>query len=265
MLRHDLAVLDGRGEASVVELVLVGVGLRELDDRPVERRRRRPGRRRSRCGRRCGRGLAPASSRTAGRRRPSRSGSCCSTRPTPSSRAAGVRRSRGPAPSIPASTCTQPRKMSLAACISRCPVDDPLAVVGNSLGGEELLEHRRPRASFICRNSGSSLVAAEHQRDPGAGPDAAHAHDLAGEVGQLELLQQHPAVVLQGAPVGAQQLVQPLEPLVGSGPGASTPTGTISGDSSTISIAAVDAFGQLGERRHAVAGAGLGERSSRCA
>ena len=58
-------------QSGVVGLVLVGVGLGELDDGAVEGVARRPGRRRSRHDRRSGRARGPASTRTAGRRRSS--------------------------------------------------------------------------------------------------------------------------------------------------------------------------------------------------
>ena len=38
----------------------------------------------------------------------------------------------------------------------------------------------------------------------------AQARDLAREVGELELLKQHPSNELQGSAVGAEQLVQPF-------------------------------------------------------
>ena len=52
------------------------------------------------------------------------------------------------------------------------------------------------------------VVAGVHQQDPGAGPDAADAHDLAGDVDEAELLEQVPAVGLQGPPVLAEQRLQ---------------------------------------------------------
>ena len=58
------------------------------------------------------------------------------------------------------------------------------------------------------RKSGSDLVAAEHQDDPALGPHAAHADHLAGHVGELELLDQHPPVGLQRPPVLAEEGAQ---------------------------------------------------------
>ena len=97
--------------------------------------------------------------------------------------------------------------MSLTACIRRWPVTTRSPWLVNSLLPANS-SSTEASASFICRNSGSLVVAPEQQRDPGARADAADTDDLAREVGQLELLEQHAAVVLQRAPVGAQQLVQ---------------------------------------------------------
>ena len=71
---------------------------------------------------------------------------------------------------------------------------------------EELLEHRALGLLHLQEERVLS-VAAEHQRDPGARADASDAHDLAREVDEAELLEQHPPVVLERGPVAAQQFV----------------------------------------------------------
>ena len=74
-------------------------------------------------------------------------------------------------------------------------------------------------ASLNCRNSGSLVVAAEHQADPGAGADAADADDLAGRVDVAEALEQLAPVARERAPVGAddtaEELLDPVRVLGG--------------------------------------------------
>ena len=76
-------------------------------------------------------------------------------------------------------------------------LDDPLAVLG-----ERLLPRNGSStdasASLSCRNSGSLVVAAEHEHDPRARADAADADDLARRVDVAEALEQPPAVGGQG-------------------------------------------------------------------
>ena len=76
--------------------------------------------------------------------------------------------------------------------------DHPLTVVLELARAEELLEHRC-LGLLQLQEQRILAVAAEQQRDPGAGADAAHADDLAREVGQPELLEQHAPVVLERA------------------------------------------------------------------
>jgi hypothetical protein len=61
-------------------------------------------------------------------------------------------------------------------------LDDALALVGVLARPSVLRSSTDGWASLTCRNSGSSVVAAEHQQDPGAGADAADPDDLAGHV-----------------------------------------------------------------------------------
>lgn len=82
--------------------------------------------------------------------------------------------------------------MSLAACMSRWPITTRWPWLRY-----RLLGRNRSRtdawASFIWRNSGSA-VATHQESDPGAGADAAHAHDLVGHLDQTVLAEQVPAV-----------------------------------------------------------------------
>ena len=103
--------------------------------------------------------------------------------------------------------------MSLEACIRRCPVTTRSPWFSNSLGLEELLEHRGLRLLQL-QEQRILAVAADQQGDPGARADAADADHLAREVDQLELLEQHAPVVLERVAVGAQGLVQRVEHFV---------------------------------------------------
>ena len=79
--------------------------------------------------------------------------------------------------------------------------DDPLARSWRTRSrADELARAPTRSASLAWRSSGSSLVPAEQQDHPAAGPDAAHADHLAGHVDEAVLLQQHPPVGLQGRP-----------------------------------------------------------------
>ena len=195
----------GPDERVVVALVLVGVGAGELGDGLVEDVASRPGRRRWRSGRRTGRGPGPASSRTAAPYMPHAvAGPCSRCRRRPSSPAAGGRRSRGaarrarPRP-LPAQEDVAGGLHQPLAATTRWPWLAYLLAPTNRLSTDclgllDLQEQRVP------------VVAAEQQHDPAAGADAAHPDDLAGHVGELELLEQVPAVGLQRAPVLADQV-----------------------------------------------------------
>ena len=156
------------------------------------------------------------------------------SRTSPSSPSAGGRRSRARLPSMPLSTWSQPRKMSLLACIrcwpatTRSPWFAYWLLAVNSSSTEDC-------ASLNCRNSGSLLVSAEHQHDPRAGADAADPDDLAGHVDQSVLLQQDSPVGLQRLPVPPQKLVQLARRWRSpSRPGARSWIRSISGGSETI-------------------------------
>ena len=85
--------------------------------------------------------------------------------------------------------CSQPRKMSLAACISRWPSTTRWPWFAYSLVAEVRLEHRRLRLLDL-QEERVVVVAAEQQHDPAPRADAADADDLAGEVDDPELLEQ---------------------------------------------------------------------------
>ena len=84
------------------------------------------------------------------------------------------------------------------------PGDDPLAVIGVFALAHELLEDRG-FGLLGLQEQRVVPVATLEQEDPGPGPHAAHAHDLAGHVDELEVLEEVAAVALQGAAVAAHQ------------------------------------------------------------
>jgi hypothetical protein len=57
-------------------------------------------------------------------------------------------------------------------------------------------------------------IAAEQQRDPRARADAPDADHLTREIGQLELLQQHPPIELERLTITTQHLVMLIEDLI---------------------------------------------------
>ena len=120
--------------------------------------------------------------------------------------------------------------MSLAACINRCPTTTRSPWFENSLGPRRLLQHRRV-GLLDLEEQRVLAVAAEHQRDPRARADAPDPDHLVREVGQLELLEQHPAVELR-ASHGSRAAPLPAVPTSrsNSSPVASSLAGTISGD-----------------------------------
>ena len=70
-------------------------------------------------------------------------------------------------------------------------------------------------ASLAWRNSGSLVVVADQEHDPGAGADAADADHLAGGVAEAEPLQEVPVIPSQGSAVGVQDVLQSVLDLVG--------------------------------------------------
>ena len=93
------------------------------------------------------------------------------------------------APSNPR-TRTQPRKMSLAVCISRWPTTTRCAQFAYSLAPDELLQHRRA-CLLGLQEQRVIRVVAQQQRDVGAGSDAADPDHLAREVDQTKLVEEH--------------------------------------------------------------------------
>ena len=184
-------------EGVVVALVLVGVGLGELDEGPVE------GVAAAEVGGDgdavAGAGVGPgqASSRTCGRRGHGVRGSSSRRRRRPSSPAAGGRRSRGRRRRSPRRGPSRGRCRCWLAircwpCTTRSPWDG--AALGptnsSSTDGLGLLGLQEQRVG---------VVTTEHQHDPRPSADAADTDDLAGHVGQAEVLEQVAAVALQRA------------------------------------------------------------------
>ena len=96
--------------------------------------------------------------------------------------------------------------MSLAACIIRCPCTTRSPGCSIAALREVVLEHRRGRLLDL-QEQRVLLVAALEQHDERPGADAADTDDLAGDVDDLEPLQQMAPVVLQRRAVGAELVV----------------------------------------------------------
>ena len=83
---------------------------------------------------------------------------------------------------------TQPRKMSVAACMSRWPATTRSPWCGVVALADEAFEH-----GGLClldlQEQRVVVVAAQHQHDVAAGPDATHADHLVGRVDVAVLLQ----------------------------------------------------------------------------
>src|SRR5205814_738664 len=88
-----------------------------------------------------------------------------------------------------------------------------LPVVRELAGTEEFFEHRRLGLLHL-QEEWVLAVAADQQRNPRARAYAAHSHHLAGEVGQLELLEQHPAVEVERLAIASNQPAERFEQLV---------------------------------------------------
>ena len=152
-----------------------------------------------------------------------------------------------------------PAQEDVAGCLHQpLPGDHPLAHVGVLAGSHEPAEHRR-LGLLDLQEQRIGLVAAEHQHDPAAGPDAADADDLAGHVGVLVLLQQVPAVGFQRPPVLAEQVLDLrreglLVHLLGQQVSDRDDQRRVGDDL----WPAIDQAGQLGHFLHAVPGPRLG-------
>ena len=104
---------------------------------------------------------------------------------------------------------SQPRKMSLLACMRCWPWTTRSPCDRRSLGLDERLEHRR--LCLLClQQQRVTVVAAEHQHDPCSGADAADAHHLPGDVGEVEGLEKVAAVTRQRPPVPVDELTEEL-------------------------------------------------------
>ena len=95
--------------------------------------------------------------------------------------------------------------MSLGGLHQALALDDALAVLLVLARAEVRLEHRR-LGLLELQEQRIVVVAAEQQQDPGAGPDAADADDLAGRVDVAEPLEQLSAVAGQGRAVVADEV-----------------------------------------------------------
>ena len=199
-LGGDLAGLDRLGQGVVIAFVLVGVASANSRARGRKTSPFRD-RRRWRSDRPSGRERGPAPRRNLGVVRMPR-GASPRRPPTPSSPRAGGRSSRGGPVLVPRS---QPRKTSLAACISRCPSTTRRPWLSNSaLAGEEA--RARTLALPSLQEQRVVTVAAQEQHDPGARADAADADDLAREVDVAIAVEQVAAVRPRRAPVASDQI-----------------------------------------------------------
>ena len=138
-------------------------------------------------------------------------------------------------------------------------VHHPLALVVVPAGPGEPGEHRF-LGLLDLEEQRVGLVTAQHQDDPAAGAHAAHADHLAGHVGELVLLEQHPAVRLQRPPVLAEDVLQFL--LDVDRPGQLAEQVPDRDDDRRVGHdprPPVLHPGQLAEFLHAVPGAGLGQ------
>ena len=161
-------------------------------------------------------------------------------------------------PSTPVVRC-QPRKMSLAGLHQVLPGDNALALVGVSAAAGVVGEHRG-LGLFGLEEQWFLAVVGLQQQDPGAGADAADPDDLAGDLDQLELLHEVPAVGLQGARVLVEEVgeldvdrlgLQVTEELFDRHDQRRV------ADDPSLSV---DDGGELAQRLHAVSGASLGHR-----
>ena len=99
----------------------------------------------------------------------------------------------------------QPRKMSLAACISRCPTTTRSPCVRVVARAQEALEHRR-LGLLDLEEQRVVVVAADQQHDVAAGADAADADHLPRRVHVAELLERV-VPVAERVPVRGEQLL----------------------------------------------------------
>ena len=141
---------------------------------------------------------------------------------------AGGRSSRGSR--RPRRTRSQPRRMSLAACMTRWPSTTRRPWWSYRRPGEGG-EDRRLRLLGL-QEQRVGVVAAEEQHDPRARPDAADADDLARDVGVLVAVEQLVAVGRRRRAVASRSgRADPVLDPLRSAPSARSSTGTMSGGS----------------------------------
>ena len=120
------------------------------------------------------------------------------------------------------------------------PLDDPPPVVRVGALADVRLEHGRLRFLDL-EEERIALVASEQQRDPAPGPDAADADDLAGDVDELELLEEVATIGLEAPAVVAEGSRSSSRSCSASASGMSSSSRTISGGSLDDPDLAVDA------------------------
>jgi hypothetical protein len=103
------------------------------------------------------------------------------------------------------------------------------------------------------------LVATLQQDDIGQGADAAHAHDLAGHVQDLEPFQQLAPIIAEAGPVGAKLLPELVLDLVAGQPEGGFEVAGRDNDRRLADdpVVPVDQLTELRQRLQAVAGASL--------
>ena len=210
-LCSDPARVHGLDEGVVVAFVLVGVGLGELDEGPVE----------DVAGAEVGGDGDPVAGAGVG---PGQRVAAQSARRRPSSGASMVSTSRGALPvpeladvevaldAVEPWTWSQPRKMSLPPASGAGRATTRWPWLAYSLAPDELLEHRAS-ASLACRNSGSCRRGRASARSR---PGCRHCRHRppCGPRGQLEVLEQVAAVARQRPAVAADHAAHEVVDLV---------------------------------------------------
>src|SRR6202034_1007974 len=83
----------------------------------------------------------------------------------------------------------------------------PRPVAGVTALADELLEHGCLRL-FGLEEQRVLVPQSHQQQDPGPGTHAPYPHDLAGDVHELELLEEVATIGLEASPIPAQELVE---------------------------------------------------------
>ena len=132
-------------------------------------------------------------------------------------------------------------------------------MVGVTALADELLEHGRLRLFGLEEQR--VLVAQAHQKqDPRAGTNAPHTHHLAGDLHELELLEEVAAIGLETSSVAAHELVERIAERVAHLLGEQVLDGHEEGRIADDAESAVDDTGELAEGLQTVPSLGLGHR-----